>query len=62
MFDTLAMNKYAEWCGWTLARAHAKSGNAAMISGYIGYNNEFDEAIASFALTQTKMNWTINFS
>jgi uncharacterized protein (DUF2252 family) len=56
MFDTLAMSKYAEWCGWALARAHATSGNAAMITGYLGNSNEFDEAIASFALTYADQN------
>lgn len=56
MFDTLAMGKYAEWCGWALARAHAKSGNAAMITGYLGNSNEFDEAIASFALVYADQN------
>jgi uncharacterized protein (DUF2252 family) len=56
MFDTLAMGKYAEWCGWALARSHAKSGNAAMITGYLGNSNEFDEAIANFALAYADQN------
>jgi len=34
-----------------LARAHAKTGDAAMISGYLGNGSKFDEAIASFAMT-----------
>ncbi|KEF41919.1 MAG: hypothetical protein ER33_08635 [Cyanobium sp. CACIAM 14] len=42
--------RYAEFCGWTLARAHAKSGDAATISGYLGKNDQFDRAVASFAL------------
>lgn len=41
---------YAKLCGWTLARAHAKSGDAASISGYIGKSDKFDEAIGDFAL------------
>ena len=49
-FDPPRMAKYAEYCGWALARAHAKSGEAAMISGYLGNSNKFDEAIASFAM------------
>ena len=41
---------YAEVCGWTLARAHAKSGDAATISGYLGKGDSFDQAIGAFAL------------
>ena len=36
--------------GRTLARAHAKSGDAAQISGYLGKSDAFDEAIGEFAL------------
>ena len=36
IFDSRALADYGEWCGWALARAHAKSGDAAMISGYLG--------------------------
>jgi uncharacterized protein (DUF2252 family) len=42
---------YAEVCGRTLARAHARSGDAAMISGYLGGSARFDEAISRFAGT-----------
>ncbi len=35
-------------CGWALARAHARSGDAAMIAGYLGKSDVFDEAIARF--------------
>jgi uncharacterized protein (DUF2252 family) len=42
--------RYAEVCGWTLARAHAKSGDSAAISGYLGKSDEFDEAIANFSV------------
>jgi hypothetical protein len=41
---------YAELCGWTLARAHAKSGDSATISGYLGKGDSFDEALGDFAL------------
>ena len=44
------LNLYAELCGWTLARAHARSGDAATISGYLGKTDNFDEAIGEFAL------------
>ncbi len=42
---------YAGICGWVLARAHARSGDAAQISGYLGKSDVFDQAIASFAET-----------
>lgn len=41
--------RYCELCGWALARAHARSGDPAQISGYLGSNDTFDRAIASFA-------------
>ena len=41
---------YGRLCGWTLARAHAKSGNATIISGYLGKSDTFDEAMGDFAL------------
>lgn len=41
---------YAELCGRTLARAHARSGDAATISGYLGKSDRFDQAVGGFAL------------
>ena len=38
-------NSTRELCGWTLARAHAKSGDAAIISGYLGKGDAFDGAM-----------------
>lgn len=52
---------YARICGWTLARAHARSGDAAMISGYVGKSDEFDRAIGTFArlyADQTERDYT----
>ena len=43
--------QYAGLCGWTLARAHARSGDPAQISGYLGTNDQFDRAVAAFAQT-----------
>jgi uncharacterized protein (DUF2252 family) len=40
---------YADLCGKTLARAHAKSGEAATIAGYLGSGSAFDEAVAHYA-------------
>lgn len=44
------LKRYAWLCGYTLARAHAKSGDAATISGYLGKSDRFDRALAKFAL------------
>ncbi len=42
--------RYATVCGWVLARAHAKGGDAAMITGYLGRKDLFDVALGKFAL------------
>ena len=47
---------YAELCGRTLAHAHAKSGDAAMISGYLGKSDDFDEAVGEFASAYAEQN------
>jgi hypothetical protein len=44
------MIQYAEICGWTLARAHARSGSPAQISGYLGKSDVFDKAVAAFSV------------
>ncbi len=44
-----ALEIYARMCGWTLARAHARSGDAAAIGGYLGAGSVFDEALAEFS-------------
>ena len=49
-FDDELLRGYAEACGWALARAHARTGDAAMISGYIGSSRTFDDAICDFAV------------
>jgi uncharacterized protein (DUF2252 family) len=45
-----ALARYADVCGWVLARAHAKGGDAAMLSGYLGKSDAFDQALGKFAL------------
>jgi hypothetical protein len=50
------LRNYADLCGWTLARAHAKSGNAALITGYLGRRNIFDRAMGKFALAYADQN------
>lgn len=44
------LRRYGEICAWTLARAHAKTGDASTISGYLGKGAAFDEALMAFAL------------
>jgi uncharacterized protein (DUF2252 family) len=56
IFQTEQMLRFAKYCGWTLARAHAKSGDAARISGYLGRNDLFDEAVADFGVAYADQN------
>ncbi|HMN70413.1 MAG TPA: DUF2252 domain-containing protein [Rhodoblastus sp.] len=49
-----ALPAYARLCGRTLARAHARSGDPAVIAGYIGRSAVFDDALASFAMKYAK--------
>ena len=44
------MNDYARLCGLALARAHDKAGDAAMIAGYLGNIDHFDQAIGDYAV------------
>lgn len=50
LFTPDVMLDYAMICGWILARAHARTGDPATISGYLGKSDKFDEAIASFSV------------
>src|SRR5208337_460433 len=49
IFDAGAMSVFAQWCGHSLARSHARSGDAALISGYLGKSERFDQEIARFS-------------
>jgi hypothetical protein len=49
-FGSAEMMLFAECCGWTLARAHARSGEPALIAGYLGESDAFDRAIADFSV------------
>jgi hypothetical protein len=40
---------YATMCGWAVARAHAKTGEPATITGYLGSNDQFDKALMQYA-------------
>ncbi|HSS10479.1 MAG TPA: DUF2252 domain-containing protein [Acidimicrobiales bacterium] len=50
------MGIYGEICGWTLARAHARSGDRIAIASYLGNSERFDEAIARFARAYAEQN------
>jgi uncharacterized protein (DUF2252 family) len=57
--DTLAVDglaMYAELCGWTLARAHARSGDRIAIASYLGTGDVFDQAIAEFSEAYADQN------
>ena len=44
------LDAYARVCGWTLARAHARSGDPVAIAGYLGKSDTFDKAVCQFAV------------
>jgi len=50
------MNLYARVCAWTLARAHARSGDRVAMASYMGKKDTFDQAIASFARAYADQN------
>ena len=56
LFTLKEMLQYAEYCGWALARAHARAGPPALIAGYLGKGDEFDEALAEFAISYAQQN------
>ena len=51
-----ALELYLGLCAWTLARAHARTGEPATIAGYLGSGNAFDRAIAAFAQAYADQN------
>jgi uncharacterized protein (DUF2252 family) len=50
VYPPSVMRQYAQACGWTLARAHARSGEPAKITGYLGKSDTFDQAVADFSI------------
>ena len=56
LMDPLQLDYYGRLCGWALARAHARTGRATMISGYLGMSEKFDHVIADFAVAYAKQN------
>ena len=51
-----AMATYGKLCGWTLARAHARSGDRVAIAAYLGNGDSFDRAIVEFSRTYAEQN------
>jgi len=47
---------YGELCAWTLARSHARTGDAVSIGAYLGNSDVFDQAIARFAAAYADQN------
>ena len=52
----LGLTLYARACGWTLARAHARSGDPIAIAAYLGQNDQFDGAITEFSERYADVN------
>ena len=50
IFKLKHMTEFAGFCGQALAHAHARSGDAARLSGYLGAADNFDQAVADFAV------------
>jgi hypothetical protein len=54
--DPELLGVYAGMCAWTLARAHARSGDAVTLAAYLGANSGFDRALADFAVAYADQN------
>jgi uncharacterized protein (DUF2252 family) len=54
--EPAAMGVYADMCGWTLARSHARSGDRVAIAAYLGGKDGFDRAVAEFAAAYADRN------
>jgi hypothetical protein len=50
------MTIVAQWFGWALALAYARSGDAAVLSGYLGKSDVLDKAIAAFSVAYAVQN------
>jgi uncharacterized protein (DUF2252 family) len=55
-FSAPVLHEYLALCGWALARAHARSGEAARIAGYLGTGDAFDRAMGRFAVMYADTN------
>jgi hypothetical protein len=52
----LALKTYGQMCAWTLAKAHARSGDRVAIATYLGRSDVFDQAIAQFSASYADQN------
>jgi hypothetical protein len=52
----VALSFYAGICGWTLARAHARSGDPVAIAEYLGEDDQFDRSVSDFAKRYADQN------
>jgi hypothetical protein len=50
------MRQYAQLCGWTLARVHARSGDRIALAAYLGRGAAFDRAVVDFSSTYADQN------
>jgi hypothetical protein len=50
------MKLWGRMCGWTLARAHARTGDRIAIASYLGSSDPFDRAIADFSMAYADQN------
>ena len=50
------MTLFTQWCGYSLALSHARSGEPAVISGYLGKGDAFDKAVAAFSVAYADQN------
>jgi uncharacterized protein (DUF2252 family) len=55
-FDSKVLERYVGICAWTLARAHARSGEPREIAAYCGDTDEFERAVARWAVTYADQN------
>ena len=56
LMDARGLSMYANLCGWTLARAHARSGDSVALAAYLGGSDTFDRAMADFAEAYADQN------
>jgi hypothetical protein len=56
LMDPSGLEAYGRICGWTLARAHARSGDRIAIAAYLGGGDAFDRAMSAFAETYAEQN------
>ena len=54
--DASGLHAYTRACGWSMARAHARSGDRLAIAAYLGAGSKFDQAIARFAAAYADQN------